>query len=234
MEEFDSVTGDYDFDARRFDSSNNQFIQPDSVIQNVYDPQALNHYSFERNNPYKYEDEDGHLLDPVDASMVLIGAFVTGFTYGEVSYQIDLQKQGFSRLSTQQLIDSQNAGINSGIQFAGDISWGLISEYYFVRIGLSGLSLFGSSLALGTISNAKIVGESQQCLETRLNSNNNNQVTNSNEVNSANSNSNSDSQQNSERTNSNSDTKETKKNTLGNFLKQTFSFIMGGSNNAEK
>ena len=59
-EEFDSVTGDYDFDARRFDSSNNQFIQPDSVIQNVYDPQSLNHYSFERNNPYKYEDENGH------------------------------------------------------------------------------------------------------------------------------------------------------------------------------
>jgi len=63
-EEFDSVTGDYDFDARRFDSSNNQFIQPDSVIQNVYDPQSLNHYSFERNNPYKYEDETGKSAAP--------------------------------------------------------------------------------------------------------------------------------------------------------------------------
>lgn len=29
------------------------------VIQNIYDPQALNYYSFERNNPYTYEDEDG-------------------------------------------------------------------------------------------------------------------------------------------------------------------------------
>jgi len=73
-EEFDSVTGDYDFDARRFDSSNNQFIQPDSVIQNVYDPQSLNHYSFERNNPYKYEDENGH--NPV--VVIGIGAAVGG------------------------------------------------------------------------------------------------------------------------------------------------------------
>ena len=64
MEEFDSVTGDYDFDARRFDALNNQFIQPDSVIQNVYDPQSLNHYSFERNNPYKYEDENGQSATP--------------------------------------------------------------------------------------------------------------------------------------------------------------------------
>ena len=71
MEEFDSVTGDYDFDARRFDSSNNQFIQPDSVIQNVYDPQSLNHYSFERNNPYKYEDETGHVFIVDDTILVI-------------------------------------------------------------------------------------------------------------------------------------------------------------------
>ena len=72
MEEFDSVTGDYDFDARRFDATNNQFIQPDSVIQNVYDPQSLNHYAFERNNPYSYTDPTGraavwiHYIDTLE------------------------------------------------------------------------------------------------------------------------------------------------------------------------
>jgi hypothetical protein len=37
------------------------FTQPDSVISNVYDPQSLNRYSFERDNPYKYVDENGEI-----------------------------------------------------------------------------------------------------------------------------------------------------------------------------
>jgi hypothetical protein len=36
------------------------FLQPDTLIPNVYDPQSLNRYSFERNNPYKNMDETGH------------------------------------------------------------------------------------------------------------------------------------------------------------------------------
>jgi hypothetical protein len=39
------------------------FTQPDSLIQNVYDPQSLNRYSFERNNPYKHTDPTGHTPD---------------------------------------------------------------------------------------------------------------------------------------------------------------------------
>jgi hypothetical protein len=35
------------------------FTQPDSVIANVYDPQTLNRYAFEKNNPYKYVDPNG-------------------------------------------------------------------------------------------------------------------------------------------------------------------------------
>ena len=59
-EEFDSTTNDYDFDARRYNPFLKTFIQPDSLIQDVYDPQTLNHYAFERNNPYGNTDEDGH------------------------------------------------------------------------------------------------------------------------------------------------------------------------------
>ena len=35
------------------------------MIQNVYDPQSLNRYSFERNNPLKYTDPSGHNLAPL-------------------------------------------------------------------------------------------------------------------------------------------------------------------------
>ncbi len=38
------------------------FIQPDSIIQNIYDPQLLNRYAFERNNPYTYTDPSGNII----------------------------------------------------------------------------------------------------------------------------------------------------------------------------
>jgi RHS repeat-associated protein len=57
--EFSSVTDDFDFHFRKYDPSLMIFTQPDSVVSNVYDPQSLNRYSFEKNNPYKYVDKDG-------------------------------------------------------------------------------------------------------------------------------------------------------------------------------
>ena len=38
------------------------FTQPDSLLQNILDPQSLNRYSFERSNPYKYKDPTGHIF----------------------------------------------------------------------------------------------------------------------------------------------------------------------------
>src|SRR3989344_3111257 len=43
--EFDPAVGLYDFHARMYEPSWGIFLQPDSVIQNVYDPQSLNHYA---------------------------------------------------------------------------------------------------------------------------------------------------------------------------------------------
>jgi len=64
--EFDSLTEDYDFHFRKYDPGLMIFTQPDSVVVNVYDPQTLNRYAFERNNPYKYVDEDGKYVSPLD------------------------------------------------------------------------------------------------------------------------------------------------------------------------
>ncbi len=45
------------------------------MIQNVYDPQLLNRYSFERNNPQKHEDKDGHIaIIPLMAAGAIVGA----------------------------------------------------------------------------------------------------------------------------------------------------------------
>ncbi len=65
--EFSTNTEDFDYHFRKYDPELMIFTQPDSMIQNFYDPQTLNRYSFERNNPYSYVDSDGKTFaDPSD------------------------------------------------------------------------------------------------------------------------------------------------------------------------
>ena len=59
--EYDNTVKDYDFHFRKYQPGIG-FTQPDTLIQNVYDPQSLNRYSFERNNPLKNKDENGHYV----------------------------------------------------------------------------------------------------------------------------------------------------------------------------
>ncbi len=60
--ELDPNTGLEYYGARYYDPSKaSQFISPDSVIADIYNPQALNRYSYVLNNPYKYTDESGNV-----------------------------------------------------------------------------------------------------------------------------------------------------------------------------
>jgi|SRR3989344_4296831 len=72
--ESDSLVGDTDFNFRKYKSEWGLFTQPDTLIQNVYDPQALNRYMFERGNPYKYTDPDGHIAPLVAIGLALLVA----------------------------------------------------------------------------------------------------------------------------------------------------------------
>ena len=61
--EFSITTNDYDYKFRKYNPEWGIFTQPDALIPNVYDPQQLNKYSFERRNPYKYIDENGKWIE---------------------------------------------------------------------------------------------------------------------------------------------------------------------------
>jgi len=78
--EFDSVVGDYDFNFRKYCVKWGIFCQPDTLIQNVYDPQSLNRYMFERGNPYKNVDEDGHVGVLAALGVLAVGAVVLAFS----------------------------------------------------------------------------------------------------------------------------------------------------------
>jgi len=60
---FDTSDGLSYYQARYYDSALNRFIQPDSIVPNLYNPQDLNRYSYTRNNPVRYTDPTGHFPD---------------------------------------------------------------------------------------------------------------------------------------------------------------------------
>ncbi|HJS19229.1 MAG TPA: RHS repeat-associated core domain-containing protein, partial [Anaerolineales bacterium] len=48
------------YHARWYDPYLNHFIQPDTIVPNLYNPQDWNRYSYARYNPLKYTDPSGH------------------------------------------------------------------------------------------------------------------------------------------------------------------------------
>ena len=80
--EYDSVVQDYDFNFRKYKPNPPIFTQPDTLIPNVYDPQSLNRYSFERNNPYRNTDPTGHITGVeifVIVLAIVVAAAMTAF-----------------------------------------------------------------------------------------------------------------------------------------------------------
>ncbi len=50
----------YDYGARLFSPYLNRWIQPDTIVPDLANPQSLNRFSYVRNNPLKYIDPSGH------------------------------------------------------------------------------------------------------------------------------------------------------------------------------
>ena len=65
--EQDKETGLYYYGARYYDTDLMTFITPEKDIPNLYNPQDLNHYTYVRNNPYKYVDPNGQ--EPVQSQL---------------------------------------------------------------------------------------------------------------------------------------------------------------------
>jgi RHS repeat-associated protein len=71
------------YNFRYYDPHIRRFTQPDDIIQDPYNPQDLNRYSYVRNNPLRYTDPSGHAAA---AASVLAGATVIGFSMVGVEY----------------------------------------------------------------------------------------------------------------------------------------------------
>jgi RHS repeat-associated protein len=51
------------YGARYYSPEYRIFVQPDTMLPNLYNPQALNRYSYTLNNPVKYTDPSGHYIE---------------------------------------------------------------------------------------------------------------------------------------------------------------------------
>jgi len=65
------------YNARYYDSHIRRFTQPDDIIQNPFNPQSLNRYSYVLNNPLRYTDPTGHCIGPFTPFCGAIVSFVT-------------------------------------------------------------------------------------------------------------------------------------------------------------
>ncbi len=78
---YDAAVGLYDYRARWYAPALGRFIQPDTIVPNPGDPQALNRYSYAGNNPVRYTDPSGHCIG-VLAGLDTIGCVGVGVIVG--------------------------------------------------------------------------------------------------------------------------------------------------------
>jgi RHS repeat-associated protein len=71
----DEDTGLYYYNARYYDPELGRFIQPDTLIPHLDEPQSYNRYSYVLNNPLKYRDPTGN-IEELDGVIVHKSGYV--------------------------------------------------------------------------------------------------------------------------------------------------------------
>jgi RHS repeat-associated protein len=151
--EFSALTGDYDFRFRKYDPELKIFTQPDAGVNNVYDPQELNRYAFEKNNPYKYVDKDGKRALQVGLSGEA-GLSALLFT-GDVGVYIVASNEGkygsglYVSSGSGSLLGIAEAGAQLSVSYSPEAQVGKDLEGESLNIQVGGTPEVGPSLGGG-------------------------------------------------------------------------------------
>ena len=103
--ELDNSTDLYFYEARYYDAWLGRFISPDAVIPDPFDPQALNRYSYVRNNPVIMTDPSGHFFFSIIASALATASFVASNPWLiQVAYQGYASDWNLQAMALQQAV----------------------------------------------------------------------------------------------------------------------------------
>lgn len=166
--ELDPSTSLYDFGARYYDPAVGRFTQPDPLIQNLYDPQTLNPYTYARNNPLRLVDPDGRAFSSSGLGSGFggfgsfgsgLGDFASGFSSWAWSFSSSFQGFGaftatsFNASMTGALLTLESLG-PSFSQWGQGMTNGLVSPLQQLEpFGMgTNLTLTGMGEFLGGLS----------------------------------------------------------------------------------
>jgi RHS repeat-associated protein len=98
--------------GRLYDPKLHRFLQPDNYIQDPYNTQNYNRYAYVLNNPLKYTDPSGEVIE--FGAAVLIGAFIAATTYTLTALLADVPftPEGFLKAT---IIGAASAAVTFGI-----------------------------------------------------------------------------------------------------------------------
>jgi RHS repeat-associated protein len=86
-QERDEESGLYYYGARYYNPEIGRFISADEFVQDAFDPQTLNRYSYTRNNPLIYTDPSGNIFGAILGFIItaFTASTVAGFAFGAIS-----------------------------------------------------------------------------------------------------------------------------------------------------
>jgi len=152
--EFDSETELNYYKARYYSPVVRNFISPDPEIHNLYDPQALNRYSYTLNNPMKYTDPTGK--NPLLVYSMVYGAlmgagYMGGVMWGSLEYHMMEYKPetGWNYEREKELVRQRS---NQGAALGAAIATGLVAADIAGVIDLSSMLDIGDTTAFETFS----------------------------------------------------------------------------------
>ncbi len=127
------------YNARWYDPSLGRFNQPDTIIpEQSQGVQAWDRYAYTNNNPVKYTDSTGHLIDPITAVLILLGSFFILNSTSD-SYQPNLSAEELAPRRTSAVMGLASWLLAASIKFP--IVEAAADTYDCATGGMCGLSL---------------------------------------------------------------------------------------------
>jgi len=129
----DGMGGIMDYKARFYSPYLNRFLQPDTIIPDQFNPQSWNRFSYVSNNPVRFNDPTGHMMEDEDDG----GVASSGCVPGELVCQLE-RSERYELYKERQRQDQLIRLIKSGSGPNGSWTYEDKHDYFYNRNGIWG------------------------------------------------------------------------------------------------